>query len=220
MNRLCIALLALALAACASDPMAVRDPAYRQAGRSPGELSAAWWQWAMAAPPEMNPVEDATGERCAAGQQGKVWFLAGGFGSARISRQCVIPAARFLFFPIITTAYWPARGEILYTCEQARRNAAVNNDGARDLFVELDGVALGDPKRFRAATEGCFDILAKADPSSHPYQAYPSAADGYWVLIAPLAKGRHTLRFGGRYSAPGERGGGTVEDIEYELTVQ
>lgn len=220
MNRLCIALLALALAACASDHVAAPDLAYRQAGRSAGDLSAAWWQWAMAAPPETNPVEDATGEHCAVGQQGNVWFLAGGFGSSRISRRCVVPAGRFLFFPIITTAYWPAQGEIMYSCDQARRNAAVNNEGARELFVEVDGVALADPKRLRAATGDCFDILAKADPSSRPYQAYPSAADGYWVLLAPLARGNHTVRFGGRYNAPGERGGGTVEDIEYQLTVQ
>lgn len=220
MRNIFIVFLAAIVAACTAGRMAGHDSAYIQAGGTPADLSAAWWRWAMAAPPETNPVGDATGEHCAVGQQGSVWFLAGGFGSSRISRRCVIPAEKYVFFPIITTAYWPAEGEIRYTCEDAKRNAAINNDGARDLFVELDGVAMDDPKGLRARTDACFDLYDQIDQPHRPYRAYPAAADGYWVLLSPLQRGKHTLRFGGRYSAPGQSGGDTVQEIEYEVMVE
>ena len=40
-----------------------------------------------------------------------------------------------------------------YTCKQAIKNAALNIETAIDLFVELDGVVVNEPKRFRARTE-------------------------------------------------------------------
>ena len=39
------------------------------------ELTARWWQWAMAAPVE--PYLDPDGRLCAMNQDGPVWFLAG-----------------------------------------------------------------------------------------------------------------------------------------------
>jgi len=40
----------------------------------------------------------------------------------------------------------------------------------------------------------CFNVLAQrqAAPS-----AYPSAANGYYVMLKPLSPGRHELNFGG-----------------------
>lgn len=218
MRKILVVLFAIAVSACASSQVVVLDPGYKLEGRSAADLSAAWWQWAMSSPAEMNPVRDRTGSHCDVGQQGNIWFLAGGFGSSKISRHCVIPAEKYIFFPIINMAYWPTEEHNGYTCEQAKRNAAVNNDSALNLFVELDGVALENPKRYRARTETCFDIFEKADRALHPYRAYPSASDGYWLLLGPLPKGKHTIKFGGRYNTPEEPYGRNVQDIEYEIT--
>ena len=49
-------------------------------GNTYGEWAAEWWQWALETPASVNPVLDMTGEFCAEGQKGHVWFLAGTFG--------------------------------------------------------------------------------------------------------------------------------------------
>src|SRR4051794_36336370 len=79
----------------------ILPPGSSVADRSSPQLAAEWWQWAMSAPDEENPVTDTTGSNCATGQRGPVWFLAGGFGSSKVHRVCSIPAGKVLFFPVI-----------------------------------------------------------------------------------------------------------------------
>jgi hypothetical protein len=55
----------------------VLPPTAHPCGQSYGEWAADWWQWALEQPAATNPLLDETGARCANGQQGKVWFLAG-----------------------------------------------------------------------------------------------------------------------------------------------
>lgn len=190
------------------------------AGHPVTQLSTEWWQWAMAAPSETNPLRDSTGANCGTAQRGPVWFLAGGFGSTAIRRKCVVPANKPLFFPVVNMAYYPKKGNEAFTCGQAKAAAALNNESAVDLFVELNGVALKDVKRYRVASDRCFDIFERIQAEERPYSAYPSASDGYWVLLKPLQRGHHTLKFGGRYNQQSSAYGRMVQDIEYELTVQ
>jgi hypothetical protein len=222
MFRLFLAALFLSICApgSARESAVVYDMNFKPDGRSMADLSADWWKWAMASPDEVNPVRDRSGAHCAEGQRGGVWFLAGGFGSSRISRTCEIPAGKYIFFPIINMVYWPSRSDFSYTCEQAKKNAAMNNDTALDLFVELDGVAVREPGQFRVSTEECFDVFDWAPAESKPYIAFPSASDGYWILLRPLAPGKHTLKFGGRYKNRGVAYGRMLQDIEYEITVR
>lgn len=222
MTRLLLTALFLSISAFAhaSDSAVIYDKDFKPDGRSKAELSADWWKWAMASAEEVNPVRDRTGAHCAVGQRGGVWFLAGGFGSSRIHRNCVVPAGKYVFFPIINMAYWPSDEANGYTCEEAQANAAVNNETALYLFAELDGVAVQAPKQFRVRTTQCFDVFEWMPAADKPYYAYPSASDGYWVLLRPLAAGRHTLRFGGRYNNPGAAYGRNLQDIEYEITVE
>jgi hypothetical protein len=204
----------------AAQPTDVLPPDYLLDGKTNADLSATWWQWAYSTNDEANPVRDSTGVNCSVGQDGKVWFLAGGFGSSKISRQCVIPADKFVFFPVINMIYWPRKGNDSYTCDRAKFKASSNNNNAINLFVEIDGVKLENVQRFRAKTEECFDIFEKVDRSLDPYNAYPSASDGYWVLLKPLSKGKHTIKFGGGYSVDENPFGRMLQDIEYEITVE
>ena len=87
--------------ASATQPSEVLEPGYTLGGKSAADLAAEWWQWAFSSREEINPVRDTSGVYCSVGQQGKVWFLAGGFGSSRISRRCVIPSKKYIFFPVI-----------------------------------------------------------------------------------------------------------------------
>jgi len=195
-------------------------PDYKLDGLSAADLSAEWWKWAMASPREISPVRDLSGAHCAVGQSGRVWFLAGGFGSARISRECTIPADKYLFFPVVNMAYWPSDENSGFTCAQAKVSAALNNDTAVDLFASLDGAEIPNVRSHRARTEECFDIFERVPSSFGPYKAFPSASDGYWLLLAPLPKGKHTIKFGGKYNRNSADYGRMVQDIEYYVIVK
>lgn len=175
----------------------------------------------MASPRDSSPVSDLTGERCGDGQMGNVWFLAGGYGSSKVKRKCTVPAGRTLFFPLINMVYWPTpEGVGKFTCSQAMELAALNNDTAIDLFAEIDGKAMEGLKKYRVASRKCFDTFSRVPTSQKAYTAYPSATDGYWLQLKPLAPGRHTLKFGGRYNRSSADYGRMVQDIEYELVVE
>lgn len=195
-------------------------PGVSHQGRSPAQLTSLWWQWAQAVPENVNPLRDRTGAHCAEGQQGGVWFLGGGFGSSKIRRVCTLPRGKAVFFPIINMVYWRSKEGGAFTCAQAKAHAALNNEAALDLFAELDGVPLPDAKQYRVSSEHCFDLFAGMPESQRPFDAYPAATDGYWLLLKPLEPGRHFLRFGGRYNRSSSDYGRMVQDIEYELIVQ
>lgn len=216
---LLIAIAVIPLTANASDDFVL--PAGTPVdGRTASQLTTDWWQWAMSIPAETSPVRDLTGSNCAVGQQGSVWFLAGGYGSSKIHRACSIPEGKILFFPLINMGYWPQKGNNSMTCQQAKAGAALNNETAIDLFAEIDGIAINELKQYRISSNECFDIFERIPSGQHPYNASPSASDGYWLSLKPLQKGHHTLKFGGRYNRNSSSFGHMVQDIEYDLMVQ
>lgn len=189
-------------------------------GRTAAQLTSEWWQWAESIPDEGNPVRDRVGTNCGIGQSGPVWFLAGGFGSSRIHRVCTIPYGKTIFFPVINMVYWPKSGNTFFTCEQAKAAAALNNDTALDLYADLDGITVQNVKKYRVSSMQCFELFERIPLTQRPYNAYPSASDGYWLLLKPLERGHHVLKFGGRYNRNSQYYGRMVQDIEYELIVQ
>ncbi len=80
------------------------------------------------------------------------------------------------------------------SCEQVIATAKEVTNGVMGLFAELDGRALGALNEHRVASNGCFNIAARI---SNGPKIEPAASDGYWLLVPPLPKGRHALRFGG-----------------------
>ena len=51
-------------------------------------------------------------------------------------------------------------------------------------------------------------------------ERYPAATDGYWLMLKPLSKGKHQLKFSASYSREGEPYGEMMQDIEYVLEVE
>ncbi len=150
--------------------------------------------------------------------------LAGGIGSSAIHRSCTVPAGKALFFPLINMASYPSKYTDAenFTCEDAKANAADNNNTAVDLFAIVDGVEIGDLKRFRVSSAQCFDFFARVPKYLQPYSGYPSATDGFWLFLKPLGKGHHVIQFGARYnnSASCDCYGEMVQNIMYDLDVE
>lgn len=215
---LLLATVTFPLVASASD--LAYPPGVSVKGHTMPKLANEWWQWAMSFPDEVSPIRDLSGANCGLGQSGTVWFLAGGFGSSKIRRVCSVPEGKTLFFPLINMVYWPRSDNLSYTCGEAKTSAALNNESALDLFAEIDGVTVDGLKQYRASSEKCFNVFGRIPSGQRPYDAYPSASDGYWLLLKPLQKGRHVLKFGGKYNRYSSAYGRMVQDIEYELIVQ
>jgi len=198
-----------ASAAPVTDPPDLK-PAAVVAGKSQGEWSVRWWQWAASFDYGDSPVADLTGERCGAGQEGDVWFLAGAYESTAVARRCRVPAGKYIFFPLIN--YVVSERECdRCTCESATLLAKRMTDEPMALVAELDGKEITNLRARRVVSPTCFDLAGRTKDHSGP-RIYPTASDGYWVMLKPLAPGRHELRLGG--SLPSLR-----QDVTYHLEV-
>jgi hypothetical protein len=178
-------------------------------GVSQAVLSQRWWQWAMSFDEGKGPINDLDGKDCAANQPADVWFLAGTYEGEPVSRTCKIPAGRPIFFPLVNYIYFPY-GQNNVSCASMKRQVAALSDDVKNLSLELNGKALRVSKAYRQVTPNCFDAGANKRP---PTKISPSAANGYYVALAPLPKGTHKLRFSGELPD-------NVQKIEYTLIVE
>lgn len=189
-------------------------------GSSYQQLTAAWWQWALSMP--VPPFLDPDGRICAVDQQGPVWFLAGTSGHGPVKRSCEVPEDKYLLLPVINMyrASRHAEGSQPLSrkaCETLRGDAALNNDHLESAQVLIDGQRVPDVRRYRVASD-CFDL--HPEWKSEPGQVRTLAAsDGYWLLLPPLSKGRHTISVGANYGKPGVAYGRMVQSFEYELWI-
>src|SRR5437016_10782248 len=81
----------LLLAEIASAESDIFSPHSKPFHKTFPQWSAEWWQFVLSFPTSENPLLDSTGERCAIGQHGPVWFLMGTL-SGSAERRCSVPA--------------------------------------------------------------------------------------------------------------------------------
>src|SRR3954466_9484347 len=62
----------------------------RAHGKTYSQLAAAWWIWALQTPTPEHAGVDPTRATCASNQTHHVWFLAGTFDGAPVTRTCTI----------------------------------------------------------------------------------------------------------------------------------
>jgi hypothetical protein len=192
-------------------------------GKTYGEWSAAWWNWAFSLPVDQNPFFDETGcEHGANGQSGPVWFLTGVINeSGTAERTCTVPAGKALFFPLLNVNCGTLTGDG-ETEAELRACGEFFMGLVTDVFCEIDGVPVRNLQSYRTVsllfTYGplpdnnvlqLFGIDAPAGATSL------SVADGFYLLLAPLRVGEHTLRFGGTFGDPIN----FTLDITYHITV-
>jgi hypothetical protein len=187
-------------------------------GMTNSQWSAKWWQWALGQPVATNPLLDTTGAQCTVGQSGPVWFLAGTFGDT-VTRTCTILAGKAIFIPV-ANVFWSAEG----TASQMRRNSRESMDSATNLQAEVDGIAVEHLQRYRVKSP-TFTLTLPEDnvfggPSAGvPAGQYsPTAADGIYLMLAPLPPGAHTIHVHAQF--PGTGGNPpSITDVTYNLTV-
>ncbi len=167
-----------------------------------------WWQWAGSFERMDSPIGDTTGALCARKQEGAVWFLAGTYGTHRTIRTCKIPSGKYLFLPLINYVVMPGVGSSS-GCMSMMSQATLMTNNISALIFELDGERSYSLNEHRQATN-CFDMGVRSKPK---VKVFPSAANGYYVMLRPLPKGTHTLNFGGALPS-------MLQAVSYTLEVE
>jgi hypothetical protein len=197
-------------------------------GNTYGEWSAQWWQWLLAIPTPKNPNLDTTGEDCAEGQTGPVWYLAGSFFGGTFTRSCTVPAGKALLLPLVNALFGagafdctPTVPDVLCDLNVLRRATAAlvdANASADNLKVEIDGVPVRNLDDFRvqspvmSLTYPPDNVIALIFNAEVPGGTYtPNVSDGYFLLLPPLSRGKHTIRV--------KSTGGFASEVTYHLTI-
>jgi hypothetical protein len=137
-----------------------------------GAWEGVWWQWALKAAIDANPILDTTGEYAGTNQSGQVFFLAGTFGGGALVRTVDVPAGKALLIPIVNWILtYPEDVPAGLTPEDAEAwmrqtlNDTLNPMVAADLLCTVDGVAVLNLLMYRAQS-AAFDVYLPADGAS------------------------------------------------------
>ena len=176
------------------------DP--RLNGRTYEQWAAAWLQWALQMPLTnaagvVHPWIDSSEFDVTASQSSDVWFLCAPFGKTQ--RHGTIPAGKSLFFPLFVVECSSIEAPPFYaaTADGQAAMAQYWADHIVDPFCRIDGIPLPNLDAYRVRSPQTSIsvpapwILGKAGGQG------TSSADGYFIFLAPLPPGQHTLQFGG-----------------------
>jgi hypothetical protein len=216
--------IAPAFAQGTSNP-GVLSPDSHPFGKTYQEWSNVWYQWALSIPvpaanPQSHPLFDETGANCASGQTGHVWFLGGVFNaSGTVVRNCKVPTGTALFFPIVNFEVDRITPPVLdLPGMRSLLDEALSQVSA--LNAEVDGVSIDNLSHYNTGSNGpTFSVTL---PDNNIYQFFgfdvpagtyqPLISGGYYLMLAPLPPGEHTIHFTGI-------NGGFLLDITYHLIV-
>jgi hypothetical protein len=219
-----VAVLVSAIAIPAAAALFVVYPPGSWPNAKPYSAHAAdWWRWALSLPMDRSPLYENTGVNCAQGQSGLNWYLANTFGTT-VSRDCTIPSGRTLVFPIMNAVFLPnPNAPAAFRTEAYGRSQVAYIENATDLELEIDGVAVPNIDDYleRSST---FSVTLPNDnifrlPAGQV--SNPSVDSGYYVAIAPLLPGDHTIHFHGALHADETTGQKEyVVDVTYNLKIK
>jgi len=188
------------------------------ADQSVAEWTVEYFKWQWLQPTNQNPAFDSDGSRANNGQSGPVFFVTGGFYSGpQRPRHYTVPEGKYLLIPLLTIEVenidiTPAR-----SAEQLRDIAAEIIDTTVELRAVVDGVSVPGLFAYRERAPLFSLFVDSADNLlSYGYQhpvvglIDPIVVEGYWLMLAPLRPGTHSIIFGGTYGPP--------NDYSYERT--
>ena len=170
----------------------VLPPVSSAYGHTYAEWSERWWLWYIPQTATSNAIAD-----CTLGQSGEVWFLEA-FGST-----CTVPAGKALFFPVVDVECSNLESAPFFGNTPADRSACAKAiiDDTSNLAAEIDGIPVQNLMAYRFQTPD-FNFTAPADNlNGIPPGSGQSTADGYYLMLAPLSAGLHTIHFKGTFTA-------------------
>ena len=181
------------------------------------DWTARWWQWIFSIPEINHPSLDLTGEKCAIGQEGPVWFLTQTFGG-QAERTCTIPAGKAILIPIITGECDYLNSPDVTTGSGLLGCAMEGNEGAVMEFT-IDGMRLKNLENYRVHSQVFNLTMTANNPFRSTAGTSQAVVDGFYVFLEPLSPGRHDIHFTGTIvDVTGPYSYAT--DVTYHLTVK
>jgi len=192
-------------------------------GKTYGEWVASFWQWALALPVDGHPFSECM-RNFSAGQSGNVWYWSAPDGPVTCKEK--IPAGKAILLTMRDVEASSLEEPPFYGATEAeqRRAAQWFADHIIDVFCLIDGVPVQKIANFRFVTRQ----FVFSAPTPWIFGAVGGSgtalADGYYVLVPPLPKGKHMIHYGGAFRfVAGELGPDPLEfrkDVVLELTVE
>jgi len=202
-------------------------------GRTYGEWSAAWEQWAGAIPTSKHPLFD-NGD-CSTGQTGPVWFLGGKFcpnGEActlrNIVRNCSVPTGKALYFPILNSEDSVLEERLAENPGKPQFQQIPMMRAALESYLSnakasctIDGVAIPQLMEKYRVQSVAFSFTLPADNYFTSFYGirfpegsfFPAVDDGWFVMLTPLPPGHHVLKWQGTSR-------GSSIGVQYNLNIQ
>jgi hypothetical protein len=182
-----------------------------------GKWLAKWWNWTSSIPAAQHPRDDYTPGKCAANQDGPVWYLADELGG-REERTCIIPPGKSIFIPLLVGECDYGTPEIKSDNDLRRCAMAGNEYGV--IAATVDGVKLKNLEQYRTQS-GFFNITIVEgniyESSSGTFRAF---ADGFFVFLEPLPPGKHDINLKVSVLNPVEPSYNYNADWTYHLIVE
>jgi hypothetical protein len=212
-----------ALAAPASSSVNIFPPNTNPYNLTYADHAKNFWIWNLAIPAEANPIDDATGEKCATGQtntNSTVFYLAYNNGGVS-KRTCEVPAGKALLIPVMqvekSDKEYPGA-----SIEQLDQSAKKDQDSVNSLYLKIGDkeYSYQDLLKYRVHTEA-FDVTFPDKGIFGVLEGGPSkaVADGFYILTEPLKNGTYPIHFKSSLICPDPdcSDPNFVQDITYNI---
>jgi hypothetical protein len=189
------------------------NPGIRPPNSTPGDLSYPEWHvvclnWILAMPTNINPLLHVDDEADLAtpaphplwvgdydasmGQSGNVWILPGAY--ATVVREAIIPAGKTLCIPLLNKVVLgmppiPAAHAFYSSYVKLVLDTA-------QISCEIDGVAVNNMEQYRHQSPVTPLFLSENNMLGAPAGPLGYIVDdGYYLILAPLSVGTHTIHW-------------------------
>ena len=224
-RRRILAVVLLTLAALiptsagAANDHGVLPPQAKFKGLGYSEWQAKWWQAVLAIP--LGPDHPFIVGGAFGDEQGLLFLT--GLGSPgpgqTVTIAITIAAGTALFFPLINAECSSLEPPPFHGGTEAEQLDCARGftDDPQAVFAEIDGRPLLNFERYYTeAPQFTIDVPADNVLGVSGPATGTSVDTGFYLLVAPLSVGTHTLHFGGQFSAAS---GGFLVDTTYLITV-
>lgn len=206
MKTIPLLILALLVGIDSRADVVLEPPGATVAGKTIGEWSTNWWQWAAPLAPPGDPFTDRTGEFADVHQSGPVFLLAGSPGDTR-ARRFEVPPDTYVLLPLLVGEVSQLEAGFDKTEDQLRQAAQQQATTYIDsLHATLDGVSIPSATLFtHLETSPAFSFVGVSGNLVNVPAGYSgmAVASGYFLMLSPLTPGTHVLNYGGGISLYG-----------------